>query len=365
MGLLKHQGECAMRAWAEIDTESLRYNIREIKKRIEPLQVLGVVKANAYGLGAIPVSKILSEEGISFFGVACVEEAIELQEAGICGEILLLGVLLPEEIAIAEARGIHICVASMEELRWIEKHAAQTKIHIKIDTGMSRLGVSYQEGFSLIEFAKDKALHLCGVFSHFSDADGNSKDAREYTQKQMKHFAEYASLKDIPYRHIFNSGAIIQYSGEKIGNMVRAGISMYGMLGSHCIEGFKNVLTLKTKVLFTKTVEEDSFVSYGRSYTLKRGESYATLAIGYEDGVKRYFSKGAKVEILGVDCPIIGSVCMDMMMLKLPKELVNKVGIGTEVTVFNNRLLEANQIEESCTWDIFTSLGKRVKRVYK
>lgn len=354
-----------MRAWVEMDIEGLRHNIREIKKRMDPLQVLGVVKANAYGLGAIPISRILSEEGISFFGVACVEEALELQEAGIPGDILILGVSLPEEIAIAEERGIHICVASMEELLWIEEYAARVKIHIKIDTGMSRLGVSPQEGLALIEFAKEKSLHLYGVFTHFSEADVSAEDAREYTQKQMKHFLKYVSLEEIPYRHIFNSGAIVQYANEKLGNMVRAGICMYGILGNQRIEGFKNVLTLKTKILFMKTVEEDSFVSYGRHYTLKRGESYATLGIGYEDGVKRYFSKGATVEILGVDCPIIGSICMDMMMVKLPAELGNKVRIGMEVIVFNNRLLEANQIEESCTWDIFTSLGKRVKRIYK
>ena len=354
-----------MRAWVEIDTESLRHNIRQIQKRMNPLQMLGVVKANAYGLGVLPISQVLSEEGVSFFGVACIEEALELKDSGIPGDILVLGALFPEEIQEAEENGIHICVASMQELEWISKHAKQAKIHIKIDTGMSRLGVSEQEGLRLIAFAKEKKLQLCGVFSHFSDADGLSQEAKDYTHQQMKSFLSYSALEDIPYRHIFNSGATIQYMDEKIGNMARAGICLYGMLGNRQIEGFQNVVSLKTRVLFKKTVEEETPVSYGRKYVLLKGETYVTLPLGYADGVKRYFSQGAKVEILGVDCPIIGSVCMDMMMVKIPEELRDKVEIGTEVIVFNNRLLEENGIEESCTWDIFTGLGKRVRRVYR
>lgn len=353
-----------MRAWVEIDTENLRHNIREIRNKISPLEVLGVVKANAYGLGVVPISKTLQEEGVSFFGVACIEEAMELR-AGIEGaEILILGASFPEEIKLAEEKGFHICVTSQEELEWIYQNASQVKVHLKIDTGMSRLGVSYQKGISLLQFAKEKGLNICGVFSHFSDSDGGTQEAKEYTRLQKERFLEYAASEDIPYRHIFNSGAIVQYSDEKIGNMARVGICMYGMLGNVSLPSLKNVVSLKSRVLFKKTVEEESFVSYGRHYRLEAGESYVTLPIGYADGVKRYFS-GACVEILGVDCPIIGSVCMDMMMIKLPENLVEKVEIGTEVTIFNNRLLEQYAKEESCVWDIYTGLGKRVKRIYK
>src|SRR3712207_1997993 len=318
-----------MRAWVEIDTENLRHNIREIQKRAEGLDVWGVIKANAYGLGVIPVAKILAEEGIHFFAVASLEEAKEVRNANIIGEILILGSLFHEEILEAEQAGFHINVSSREELEWISKNAPNTKIHLKIDTGMTRLGFSYREGMDVIQLAKKLSLNVTGVFSHFSDADGNSKEAKEYTEKQMQRFLPYANQKDIPYRHIFNSGALIQYTDKKIGNMVRAGICMYGILASTPIPDFKNVVSLKTKVLFKKRVEEETYVSYGRLYQLKKGESYVTLPIGYADGVKKYLSNGGKVEILGELCPIIGAICMDMMMVKIPEYLEKKIGIGT------------------------------------
>lgn len=354
-----------MRAWVEIDTEHLRHNIREIQKKAGALEVCGVIKANAYGLGVLPVARILAEEGIHFFAVASLEEAKEVRSAGIVGEILILGSLFHDEILEAEKAGFHINVSSREELEWISQNAPKVKIHLKIDTGMTRLGFSYQEGMDVLAFAKQLSLQVSGVFSHFSDADGISQEAQEYTKKQMMRFLPYANRRDILYRHIFNSGALVQYTDQKIGNMVRAGICMYGILGSASISGFKNVVTLKTKVLFKKKVEEDTYVSYGRLYQLKKGETYVTLPIGYADGVKKYLANGGKVEILGELCPIIGAICMDMMMIKIPENLVDKIEIGTEVTVLNNEIIEKNNISESCTWDMFTGLGRRVQRIYK
>ena len=147
--------------------------------------------------------------------------------------------------------------------------------------------------------------------------------------------------------------------------MVRAGICLYGILGSTPIPSFKNVVTLKTKVLFKKTVTEETYVSYGRLCKLEKGETYVTLPIGYADGVKKYLANGGKVEILGEACPIIGAICMDMMMVKIPENLVNKIEIGTEVSVFNNDIIRRNNISETCTWDMFTGLGRRVQRIYK
>ena len=354
-----------MRAWVEIDTENLRHNIREIQKRAEGFGVWGVIKANAYGLGVLPVAKILAEEGIHYFAVASLEEAKEVRNANITGEILILGSLFHDEILEAESLDFHINVSCREELEWIAKNAPKTKIHLKIDTGMTRLGFSYQEGMEVIEFAKKLSLNITGVFSHFSDADGNSQEAKEYTQKQIERFLPYATREDIPYRHIFNSGALIQYTDQKIGNMVRAGICLYGILGSTPIPSFKNVVTLKTKVLFKKTVTEETYVSYGRLCKLEKGETYVTLPIGYADGVKKYLANGGKVEILGEACPIIGAICMDMMMVKIPENLVNKIEIGTEVSVFNNDIIRRNNISATCTWDMFTGLGRRVQRIYK
>lgn len=354
-----------MRAWVEVDTEALRHNIRKIKEMVAPLSVLGVMKANAYGLGAVPISKILVEEGISFLGLACLEEAKELEAAGIQAELLILGIAFQEELEEITRRGFHINISSMEDLEFLAKKGWKTKIHIKVDTGMTRLGFDREEAKEALAFAKKHSLNVQGIFSHFSDADGLGEDAIAYTKKQQELFRDFAAEEDIPYRHLYNSGGILRYGEEKLGNMVRAGLCLYGLLGNEFLEGFRNVMTVKAKVILKKTAKERRAVSYGRTAYLEAGESYAVLPLGYADGLKRYFSKGYFVEVLGEKCEILGSVCMDMVMIHLPQSIANRVKPGTEVTVINNRLLEENAREETCSWDIFTGLGKRIKRIYK
>lgn len=354
-----------MRAWVEVDTKALRHNIKKIKEMAAPLSVLGVMKANAYGLGAVPISRILVEEGISFLGVACLQEARELEAANIKAEILILGAVFQEELEEITKKGFHVNISSWEDLEFIAERKWQTKIHIKVDTGMTRLGFSVEEAKEALRFAREKSLNIQGVFSHFSDADGESEEAIDYTKKQAEKFFYFAKQEDIPYRHLFNSGAILGHSQSKLGNMVRAGLCLYGLLGNQALEGFENVMTVKAKIVAKKTVSERTAVSYGRHAYLEAGETYAVLPLGYADGLKRYFSKSYFVEILGEKCEILGSVCMDMVMVRIPERIAEEVKIGMEVKVMDNGLLTESAGEETCTWDIFTGLGKRIERIYK
>ena len=296
-----------MRTWVEIDKENLKYNVLKLKEIANNREVLGVVKANAYGLGSIEIAKILKEVGVKFFGVANLEEAIELQEAGIKDKILILGASFEDELIEATKRGVHVAISSMGQLHFLVTNKLNPNIHLKFDTGMTRLGFEVDEAEKVIEFCKKNNLNLVGIFSHLSDSDGNTMETKNFTLEQINKF--------------------------------------------------------KTRVLFIKKVKKDSFVSYGRHYTLPADSTYAVLPIGYADGLKKYLSKGGYVLINNHRCEIIGNICMDMTMIRIPKEIENSIKIGDEVTVINADILDNLNIPELCVWEFMTGIGKRVKRI--
>ena len=167
-----------MRTWVEIDKENLKYNVLKLKEIANNREVLGVVKANAYGLGSIEIAKILKEVGVKFFGVANLEEAIELQEAGIKDKILILGASFEDELMEATKRGVHVAISSMEQLHFLVTNKLNPNIHLKFDTGMTRLGFEVDEAEKVIEFCKKNNLNLVGIFSHLSDSDGNTMETK-------------------------------------------------------------------------------------------------------------------------------------------------------------------------------------------
>ena len=296
-----------MRTWVEIDKENLKYNVLKLKEIANNREVLGVVKANAYGLGSIEIAKILKEVGVKFFGVANLEEAIELQEAGIKDKILILGASFEDELIEATKRGVHVAISSMGQLHFLVTNKLNPNIHLKFDTGMTRLGFEVDEAEKVIEFCKKNNLNLVGIFSHLSDSDGNTMETKNFTLEQIN--------------------------------------------------------KIKSRVLFIKKVKKDSFVSYGRHYTLPADSTYAVLPIGYADGLKKYLSKGGYVLINNHRCEIIGNICMDMTMIRIPKEIENSIKIGDEVTVINADILDNLNIPELCVWEFMTGIGKRVKRI--
>lgn len=356
-----------MRAWIEIEMDNLLYNIKEIKKRVQNKEIIAVIKANSYGFGALETAKYLIKNSeINIFAVACLDEALELKYVIEDREILILGSLLKHEIDIANKNNIQITVTNFEQIKYIEEKGLDIKFHIKIDTGMGRLGFLPREAKEIIEYCFEKGLNLVGIFSHLSDADGVTKEAIEYTKKQINLFEDFFEYsKKVKYFHILNSGGILRFSQETRSNYVRAGLCMYGLLGNDRVEGLKNVFNVKTKITSIRTVEEDIFISYGRTKILKKGETFATLGIGYADGMKKDFSNRGYVIINGVECKIIGEVCMDMCMVQIPNILKDKIELGTEVIVLNNEIIEKIDIPRKCSWDILTGIGRRVYRVYK
>lgn len=354
-----------MRSWVEIDCENLKYNVEILKKLSNNKNILGVVKANAYGLGAIKIGKILKEVGVNFFGVANLEEALELRNSGINDKILVLGASFLEDFEIAEKeKDIHLAVSSFETLEFISSKKLNLPIHLKIDTGMTRLGFNILNAKIAINFCLENKLNLKGIFSHLSDTDLLTEESKKFTLGQIEKFKNIVKDYDIEYIHISNSAGVTNFSKYIFGNLVRLGLGMYGFSGDTKDKRLKNVFTLKSKVIFTKEILEPSFVSYGRTFELAAGEIYAVLPIGYADGMKKYLSKGSYVLINNIKCPIIGSICMDMTMIKIPKEGKESIKIGDVATILNSDIIDSLNIPELCTWDIMTSLGKRVKRIF-
>lgn len=355
-----------MRAWLEIEMDNLLFNINKIRERVYPKEIMAVVKANSYGFGAKEVVKYLSKNGVKIFAVACLEEALELREAGIKDEILILGVVLEDEILVATENDIQITVGNWEQIEFIKKHNLNVGIHIKIDTGMGRLGFLVDEGIEVVEYCSKNNLNIMGIYSHLSDADGFNGDADSYTRAQIEKFGVFKRYEDrVKYLHILNSGGILRFNEQYAGNLVRDGISMYGMIANYRVLDLKRVFTVKTKILSLRTVEEDSFISYGRKYTLNKGETFATIGMGYADGIKKEFSNKSYVIIEGEKCPLIGEICMDMSMVKIPESIKDKVKLGTEVIVVRDDIIEEINVEHKCSWDILTGIGRRVYRVYK
>jgi len=352
-----------MRVWVEINTNNLAHNISQIRKLSENREIISVIKANCYGLGAVEMAKILMKNQINFFGVATYEEALELRANNIQGEILILGSLFEEEILACDKERFHITVSTMEHLKFIKKNNIRAKVQLKIDTGMCRLGFLPEEIEKAYKYCMDNNIYVSGIYSHLSDADTETEDAYVYTMNQLEKFKEFEKY-NVDYFHVLNSGGISRYSKNIIGNAVRPGICMYGLLGEKIIEKFKSVVTMKAKVLFKRTVDGDSPISYGRTATLKKGETFATISVGYEDGLKREFSNQMYFLIHGEKCPVVGNICMDMCMVKLPSNIADKVKIQDEVIVYNDEIIKDIESKTKCSWEILTGIGRRVYRVY-
>ena len=350
-----------MRTWVEIDKENLKYNVLKLKEIANNREVLGVVKANAYGLGSIEIAKILKEVDVKIFGVANLEEAIELQDAGIKDKILILGASFEDELIEATKRGVHVAISSMGQLQFLVDKNLNPNIHLKFDTGMTRLGFEVDEAEKVIEFCKNNNLNLVGIFSHLSDSDGNTVETKNFTLEQIEKFKKIVNSLNLnlEYIHISNSAGITNFHNDILGNLVRLGIGMYSFTGNKKTSYLKNIFTIKSRVLFIKKVNKDSFVSYGRHYTLPADSTYAVLPIGYADGLKKYLSKGGYVLINNHRCEIIGNICMDMTMIRIE----NSIKIGNEVTVINADILDNLNIPELCVWEFMTGIGKRVKRI--
>ncbi len=355
-----------LRAWAEINLDNLVHNLNKIREFADNREVMGVIKANAYGMGAVEYGRILSKNGVKNFGVACYEEASELYQAGIKGEILIFGCTPLENIASAIFYGFNLAISSFEEIDFLEENGLYPKVHIKVDTGMGRVGFTPEEAMRAISYIRERNIaEILGVYSHLSVADESEED--EYTLSQLHKFIPFEDLDFIKYRHVLNSCGTLRF-GDKApkSNMVRAGIILQGIVPfeSELRKEFKHVFSFKSKILFLKEIQEKSFISYGNSEVVFPGDLIATIGVGYGDGFNRKFSNGGTVEINGVKCTVVGRVCMDMTMVKIPKEIRDEVFVGTEVTLIGEDIIQKAECLGTIPYEIMTGLGRRVTKFY-
>ncbi|GIO27119.1 alanine racemase [Ornithinibacillus bavariensis] len=362
--------------WAEINLDAIAYNITQIKEKLpQDSNVIAVVKANAYGHGIVPVAKKALESGASGLAVAILEEALTLREAAITAPILVLG-FVPAKYASVAAE--HNITLTFFQLDWIKEVGKQDlinplKLHLKVDTGMGRIGIrSDEEMVSILqEIAKNKNIHLSGIFTHFATADAEDLSFyREQTERFEAFLHVFKKFWKKPVMiHIGNSAAAIRFP-EKMYNCVRFGISMYGLYPSqevreeHAIQ-LKQAFSLHSRLVHVKKIAKGESVSYGQTYIAKNDEWIGTIPIGYGDGWNRKL-QGMNVLVNGKRMPIIGRICMDQTMIKLD----GYYDVGTKVTLIGsegNDCIEMDEIArylDTITYEIPCMINERIPRVY-
>lgn len=367
------------RSWAEIRLPNIRHNYEAIRASLpEGCRFLGVVKADAYGHGALPVAKLLQEAGADYLAVSCLDEALELRRGGIDMPILILG-HTPYEYTGALIEN-HItqtisCLAkALEYAAEAERLGKALKIHIKLDTGMSRLGflcsgAHFEEGVeNVIRSCRLPGLVPEGIYTHFAVSDEPDEASRDYTLAQFALFMNFIdAVKErggirFPIRHCANSGAVVNYPQMAL-DMVRPGLLLYGY-GDKGRLGLRPCMRLVTTVSTIKFYEPGTSVSYGRRYVTDKRCRMGVLAIGYADGLPRIISNKCRFAAQGGFAPQRGSICMDMCMVDLSD--LPQVDVGSEVELFG----EKNDIyalsDAACTipYELLCAVSKRVPRVY-
>ena len=369
------------RTWAEINLDTLKSNIKNIRKITDPkAKIMAVVKADAYGHGYLECCHALLEGGADSFAVATVSEAKQLRRNKINNPILVLGVTFPEDAEEFVANEIMATVCSVDYAECLseaaEKMQKTVKVHIKVDTGMSRLGFltgndEEKTVEEILKISKLPFVEIDGIFSHFACADEKN---REYTELQFERFTglikklEDAGL-EIPCKHIANSAAIMMYPETHL-DMVRAGVVLYGCYPSEEVDKdrlpLEPVMTLKSRITHIKEVEDGVGVSYGKTYITDRKTRIATIPVGYADGYLRCLSHEAKIEIGGTLCDVIGRICMDQCMIDVTN--VNNINVGDEVILFGSGKITADDIAKmmnTINYEVLCLVSKRIPRIYK
>lgn len=367
--------------WVEISLDALRHNLNEFRRTLpEAMRIMAVVKADAYGHGAVQIAKVALEAGACYLSVAFMDEALELRRAGIKAPILVLGCTPPEAIPLAAKHDITINAYSMDVLdvlaeRQRDAAGRPVKIHVKLDTGMGRLGLHREE--EAIAFI-ERALHtpgvvVEGVFTHFACADETDKS---YTLEQhrkferiVRHFAERGIAFE--YVHTGNTAAGIDCP-ELSCNMVRLGIGMYGLFPSQEVRqdtvSLRPVMSLKTKIVMLKEMPAGAGISYGAIYHTRERERIATLPVGYADGFSRMLTGKAEVLVRGRRVPVVGTICMDQCMISVDE--VEGVSLGDEAVIFGAQegaVIPAEELAEklgTINYEVVCMISHRVPRVY-
>ncbi len=369
--------QSAGRVWAEIHLDRLINNYQLIKKRVGKARVMAAIKADAYGHGAKEIGRTLEAEGIEMFGVASIEEGIELREIGIQTPILILSPILYSQIDTLLEYNLIPTISELNFYKHLEKKLRKSgrriKVHIEVDTGMTRTGFPYHSIKKVLHKIGDSEfIKIEGIFSHFpvADADGS------FTKKQIDDFKnlikDMKALRIKPrYIHLANSAGIFKYPRAYF-NLVRPGIALYGLRPSPTVEFDKNfspILALRSRIVNLHYVNANTPISYGHKFITTRRSRIATISVGYGDGYPRILSNQGEVVIKGCRAKIVGTVCMDLIMADVTH--IPNVKIGDIVTLIGRDGKEEITAEECAQWantivyEITSGIGPRVARVYK
>lgn len=373
------------RTWAEISLDNLEHNYRALRARTpQGCKFLGVIKADAYGHGAVPVSGTLSELGCEYLAVSNLEEAVQLRRGGIRTPILILGYTPPEYADTMVFMDLTQEIHSLDYARALEERLRGTNyilnVHLKLDTGMGRIGFlaygDHSELPQLAAFSQLTHLRVEGVFTHFSVADSRREDDERYTALQYARFCDALAELDSygirpTLRHCANSAVTILHPEYSL-DMVRGGIALYGCAPDVDCEGLldlRPVMTLRTTIAQIRDVAAGTPISYGRTFTAPRDLRMAVLPIGYADGLSRGLSGKVSFRLRGQDVPVIGRICMDMCMVDITS--VSDAKVGDELTLFGydedgvrvpvERLAQASG---TISYEILCTLSKRIARLY-
>lgn len=361
----------------EVNLTRLTENYRAIETAVSPATVMPILKANAYGHGLVEIAHHLETLGAPYFGVAFLEEGILLREAGITTPILVLGGIIGNQIPLFLQYDLTLTASSVEKITQIEQTATQmgktAKVHIKIDTGMERIGVHYYSAEALLETTlTTKHCHVEGIYSHFANSD--SADLT-HAKEQLKRFElvlaffDQRGIEPPPIRHMANSGGILQLPNSHF-DMVRAGILLYGVYPSDDVPHsvlVRPCLTWKSRVVYFKVVQPNHPVSYGSTWQSDRMVRVVTIPVGYGDGYFRRMSDQAEVIIRGKRYPVVGRICMDQMMVNIEWETAYN---NDEVVLMGDADEVCIRVEEMASWagtipyEIMTNINTRVPRQY-
>lgn len=363
--------------WAEIDLKAIEYNYRQVRKHVgKGINIMAVVKANAYGHGTVEVSSVLEHAGVDYLGVATTDEAVRLRDHGIKTPILVMGSVLPSEVGVSVHKDITLTICGDELFEVIRKETGngeKLKVHVKVDTGMGRVGVWHEDALDLVKKASaQKGINLEGIYTHFSSAGRDDF----FTAYQIEAFEKLLSSIEknwikIPLRHAANSIATIDFHKSHL-NLVRPGLVIYGMYPKHTFPKLiklKPALELKTRVVFVKDTPPGRSISYGRTFITQKHTKIATLPIGYADGYGRKLSNKGEVLIKGQRARVVGKVTMDQTMIDVGH--IDGVKAGDEVVLIgkqgNDEIRAENlaRVAESIAYEVVCGISNRVPRIYK
>ena len=372
------------RCWAAVDLAALSHNSHCIRRFLSPgCRYLAIVKADGYGHGAATVAGQLQKDGADWFGVATMEEALDLRRQGIYRPILVLGYTDPAAAPILASNTITQTLFSEEYALQLAAEAAKAgcvvDCHVKIDTGMSRLGFDAENENTVLmveKLAQSGSLHITGIFTHFAVADEDTPVSRDFTRLQFERFMRVcnrlqADGVNVGLRHCCNSAGTLLHPAYHL-DMCRLGLSQYGLDPEPCMKALLDVrpaMSLYTVVSMVKEIPAGATVSYGRQYTAPTPRRIATVAIGYADGYPRSLSNRAEMLLHGKRAPVIGRVCMDQLMLDVTG--IPNLSDGMQITIVgeeNGKRITMDEIAsmtDTVHYEIMCVIGKRVPRVYR